>query len=815
MIKQSFNLDWHAGPKQHAFASFSGVAPDIKPVTLPYDAIRDRPRSADSAQGSHTAYYPGGPFEYTKTFDVPAEWHDKAVIVEFEGVYRDAMVYVNGEFAAQRPSGYAGFAIKAEPYLRYGQSNTIAVQARAHEDSRWYTGAGIYRNTHIIVTDPVHVALDGVRITTPDVDAERAVVAVATTVENDSRFTRTVRLDTRIIGAGGTVVANGSAPVTLLPGTSAVSRTRLFVASPALWSPDSPALYEVHTTVTAGDDLLDEDRSCFGIRTLQLDPRHGLRINGTTIDLRGACVHHDNGPLGSAAISRAEERRVEILKAAGFNAIRSSHNPLSRAMLDACDRLGMLVMDELTDIWTEGKSTFDYSLAFPEWWERDLEAMIAKDFNHPSVIMYSIGNEIFEVGTPIGSSWGRRLAEKARSLDDTRFVTNALNGLVAMMDRLGEMMGGGNADQQMDVNTMMASMGEMMRQLSTSNAVTQATEESASVLDIVGFNYAETRYELDAVQFPNRVMVGSETFPNNIDELWRLVRANSHVIGDFTWTGWDYLGEAGIGSVAYTDEPGFVPGLAAPYPYLVASAGDIDITGHRRTVSYYRETVFGLRRAPYIAVHRPQFHGRPTTQSPWSWTDSVSSWSWDVPAGSPTTVDVYSDADEIELLLNGSSIGRAPVGQPKPFIARFEVQYEAGELIAVAYTVGEEQTRTVLLTANDSLRVHAAADRTAIRADDTDLAYIEITLQDADGNLANNRDRPVAVTVDGPGVLAALGTGCPSTEETFHAATRTTYDGRALAIVRPIGAGDITVTVTAEGLEPVTLHLRAGDEEGI
>jgi beta-galactosidase len=815
MIKQSFNLDWLAGPKQSVFESLAGSAPDIKTVTLPYDALRDQPRSADSDQGSHTAYYLGGAFEYTKTFDVPAEWRDKTVILEFEGVYRDAMVYINGEFAAQRPNGYAGFAIKAEPYLRYGQSNTIAVQARAHEDSRWYSGAGIYRNTHIIVTDPVHIALDGVRITTPDVDAERAVVAVATTLENDSRFTRTVRLDTRIIGADGTVVAQGSAPVTLLPGTSAVSRARLFVPSPALWSPDSPALYEAHTTVTEGDALLDEDRSRFGIRTLQLDPEHGLRINSTTIDLRGACVHHDNGPLGAATIARAEERRVEILKAAGFNAIRSSHNPLSRAMLDACDRLGMLVMDELTDIWTKGKTPFDYALAFPEWWERDLEAMIAKDFNHPSVIMYSIGNEIFEVGTPIGSSWGRKLAEKTRAMDDTRFVTNAINGMVAVLDRLGELMGGANAEQQMDVNSMIANLGAIMGQLSASELVTQATEESASVLDVVGFNYAETRYELDAVQFPNRIMVGSETFPGNIDELWRLVRAHPHVIGDFTWTGWDYLGEAGIGRVDYTDEPGFAPGIAAPFPYLLASTGDIDITGHRRTVSYYRETVFGLRRSPYIAVHRPQFHGRPTAQTPWSWTDSVSSWSWDVPAGSPATVDVYSDADEIELLLNGSSIGRAPVGQPKPFIARFEVQYEPGELVAVASTAGAEQARTALRTANDSLRVHVAADRTAIRADDTDLAYIEITLQDADGNLASHRDRPVAVNVEGPGVLAGLGTGQPRTEETFHAATRTTYDGRALAIIRPTDAGDITVTVTADELAPVTLHVRAGDEEGI
>jgi beta-galactosidase len=393
------------------------------------------------------------------------------------------------------------------------------------------------------------VALDGVRITTPDIDPERAIVAVATTVENETRFTRTVRLDTRVVDPHGTVAASGSAPLTLLPNSTAVSRVRLAVRNAQLWSPDSPALYEINTTVADGD-VLDREHNLFGIRRLQLDPEHGLRINGEPVNLRGACVHHDAGALGAAAISRAEVRRVEILKEAGFNAIRSAHNPISRATLQACDRLGVLVMDELTDVWTEAKSPFDYTLSFPEWWERDLEAMVAKDFNHPSVIMYSIGNEIFEVGTPIGSTWGRKLAEKVRSLDDTRFVTNAINGMVAVIDRLGEVLGG-QADEPQDVNTMIATLGDAMNQLSASEPVTEATEESAAMLDVVGFNYGDSRHEPDTLRFPNRVIVGSETFPGHIDELWRLVRANPHVIGDFTWTGWDYLGEAGLGRVDY------------------------------------------------------------------------------------------------------------------------------------------------------------------------------------------------------------------------------------------------------------------------
>ena len=406
-------------------------------MTLPHDAIRDLPRSADSPEGSHTGYFPGGFFEYAKTFDVPAEYRDRTVTFEFEGVYRDATVFINGDFAAQRPNGYTNFYVKADPFLRYGAPNTIRVQARAHRDTRWYTGAGIHRDTKLIVGDLVHVALDGVRITTPDVDAERAVVAVATTVENETRATRTVRVTTRIRDAGGAEVASGSAPVTLLPGAAAVARRAALRAGRrrcGAWTrPPCTPRRRRSPTATARST---RSARRFGIRTLRLDPQHGLRINGEPVLLRGACIHHDNGLLGAAAIARAEERRIEILKAAGFNAIRSAHNPISKATLDACDRLGMLVMDETFDMWTEAKSPFDYSLAFPEWWERDVEAMVAKDFNHPSVILYSIGNEIFETGRPIGSVWGRRLAEKIRSLDDTRFVTNGINHLLSVADRL-------------------------------------------------------------------------------------------------------------------------------------------------------------------------------------------------------------------------------------------------------------------------------------------------------------------------------------------------------------------------------------------
>ena len=675
MIRIPFHDGWTVGPKLGAFEAPTGESA-ARSVTLPHDAIRDLPRAADSSQGVHTGYHPGGSFEYATSLDVPAEWREKSVSLEFEGVYRDAVVYVNGAVAAHEASGYAAFTVALDPFLRFGEPNRITVEARAHKDSRWYSGAGIYRPVHLVVADPVHLVLDATRITTPDIDSERAIAALATTVENTTRHTRTLRVAWSISGPDGAEVVTDSVPVTVLPGTSATARSRLPIPLPSLWSPDSPSLYGVRTTLTdeTGDEL-DTDDATFGIRSLQVDTQHGLRINGVTVKMRGACVHHDNGVLGAATFAAAEDRRVRLLKNAGFNALRSAHNPMSRAMLEACDRHGVLVMDELTDVWTRSKTSFDGAPTFPDRWQQDVAALVAKDHNHPSVVLYSIGNEILELATPLGATWSRRLADEFRSLDSTRFVTNGINGIIANLDRMNDAMAELEAS---DPNTMMADMGEQMALMNASTLATESTEESAAVLDVVGFNYADSRYEMDAELFPHRVIVGSETFPERIDHMWDLVTRLPHVIGDFTWTGWDYLGEAGIGRVDYTDVEGYAPtGTAGPYPYLLAECGDIDITGHRRTISYYREIVFGLRAEPYLAVHRPQHHGRPTATTPWSWDDSVASWSWDVPEGSPIVVDVYADADEVELLLDGASLGVVAVGGEKAFRARFETEYRA------------------------------------------------------------------------------------------------------------------------------------------
>jgi beta-galactosidase len=574
----------------------------------------------------------------------------------------------------------------------------------------------------------------------------------------------------------------------------------MYLADPALWNVDHPSLYTAHSSLGTPDD---EVVTRFGVRTLQVDPRKGLRINAEPVLLRGACIHHDNGPLGAAAIDRAEERRIELLKAAGFNAIRTAHNPASAAMLDACDRLGMLVMDEAFDMWVRGKSLYDYALDFPQWWAADLESMVAKDYNHPSVIMYSIGNEIVEVGTPHGARLARRMAEHLRLLDGTRIITNGVNAALAVLDELPA--DGG-------LNEMMADIGDSMNQLGTGENATRRTAESTSVLDVLGLNYAEGRYAQDRALFPHRVIVGSETFPSRIGTLWPMVRDSPNVIGDFTWTGWDYLGEVGIGATAYAEDAETVHGLEREFPYLTAWTGDIDITGHRRPVSYYREIVFGLRTEPYLAVRRPEHHNHTITmQSPWAWSDSVSSWTWPGFEGHPVTVEVYADADEVTLLLDGTQVASGPVGETKPMLAVLEAVYHPGQLVAVAYRDGGEVGRTSLTTASGDVLVVAEADRSEIRADDGDLAFVSIELRDADGTAVTGADCPVTVEVSGDGVLAGMCSANPKTAERFDSSTWTTFDGRALAVIRPTRVGDITVTITSrsEGAVPAVLQLRS------
>jgi beta-galactosidase len=820
--RKSFNDGWQVREKPDMAAELMGGAAPWRPVRLPHDAMIATTRDPEGTPAA--GYFPGGVWQYQKTFTVPEEHRGRRMMIEFEGVYRSAAVFVNGVLAGQRPYGYSNFSIRLDPLVRYGEDNTVSVEATAHDDSRWYSGAGIYRNVKLVVGHPVHIALDGVRISTPDVDELAALVAVETRVENDAALPATTVVLTELVDDYGIVVARDEAPVTVPPGRSQTLHQRMLVGHPKCWGPESPTLHTCRTILRLGGEEIDRTEERFGIRTLHLDVARGLRINVETVKLRGACLHHDNGVIGSATLERAEERRVEMLKDAGFNALRSAHHPMSKAMLDACDRLGVLVMDEAFDMWTESKSHDDYARWFPQWWRQDIEAMVAKDFNHASVVMYSIGNEIPEAGNAAGAVWGRALAGAIRAMDDTRFVTNCLQPFLACKDDIlagfmpggvttsGDQSGGSDGSDgsdDMGVNTMITAFEEILPRLLQQEVIGTKLAESSSALDVVGYNYTDSRYEMDHDLFPNRVMVGSETHPPRIDELWRLVRDHDHVIGDFTWTGWDYLGEAGIGRIEYEPVPAGGPSFLGEYPWLTAHSGDIDITGFRRPISYYREIVFGLRREPFIAVEPPQHFGKqPTVKSPWS-TSGVASWTWPGHEGSPLRVVVYAEADEVALLVNGTEVGRAPAGEKHRYRAEFDTTYEPGDVVAIAFRGPMELARTVLRTATEPVHLDARVDREVIRADDSDAAFITVELVDAFGTVHPAVDRSVTVDIEGPGELLGFGSGDPCTEETFGGTAHTTYRGRALAVVRPSGPGRISISLRAAGCETRTVVVEA------
>jgi hypothetical protein len=801
MTRTPLNHGWTYRRKANEFAEITGAVQAPTPAPLPHDAQIATPRDPDLSNGSSTGYFEGGTWEYTRTLFAPAEWADKRVFLEFEGVYRSSMIYVNGALAGQWAAGYTGFTVALDDYLEFGADNTIVVEARVHRDSRWYTGAGIHRPVHLIVADPVHVPADGILVVASDISEEFATVVVDAEVVNTSMRRATVRSRVRLLAPDGTVVAESSSPATLASGDETTIRHRMAVSSPSLWSLDAPSLYVAATTLEVDGVPVDEQRVRFGIRDLQVDAQRGLRLNGVETKLRGACIHHDNGVIGAAAIGRAEHRRVELLKAAGFNAIRSSHNPISRAMLDACDELGVLVMDEAFDHWTRGKNDFDYALDFSTWWERDVEAMVRKDRNHPSVFAYSSGNEIPEVASPHGGRMARIIANRIRDLDPTRFVTNAVNGQLAVMHEwiAQAAVDAGNdmsAFEGMGINTMMTQLGEFGNMIGASEIATQRTEEAFAASDIAGMNYSEARYELDRELFPNRVIVGAETFSTQIDRLWALVQNNRHVIGDFTWTGWDYLGEVGIGRTRYADTDD--GGVNANYPWLLAHVGDIDITGRRRPASFYREIVFGLRVAPYIAVGRPENFAREVVSTPWAWSDTVESWSWTGHEGQPVAVEVYSSGDEVELFLDGESLGRQPAGVAHRYRTRFTVVYRPGTLTAVSYTAGAETGRAELRSATGMQRLTAVADRVDLTLTDAELAFVDVALTDDAGTVVLGEDRDITVEVQGPGHLQGFGTANPVDEHTlFTDATHRSFDGRALAVVRPTGAGTIRLTFTA------------------
>ena len=534
-------------------------------VDLPHDwSIEDLPGTnspfdPDAISQVSGGFTVGGTGWYRKTFTLGEEQKNQQVWIQFDGVYMNAECWLNGELLGNHPYGYTSFLFDLNGKIKFGEPNVLAVKVMNEgQNSRWYTGSGIYRHVWLWISNPIGIVHWGTSITTPEVSEKQAVVKIQTSVENITDKEVKVDLMTRIVDSKGGEVASTKSSQTLKAKGNAAFDQSLSVANPLLWSVESPVLYTAINEVYVDLQKVEENVTPFGIRTISFSADKGFQLNGQIIKLKGGCVHHDNGPLGSKAYDRAEERRVELLKAAGYNAIRCAHNPPSPAFLDACDRLGMLVIDEAFDMWRLANNPYDYHLYFDEWWQKDIESMVLRDRNHPCIMMWSIGNEIRGMETPEVIKVARMLAGHIRQIEPTRPITAAVNSLRPQKDPF------------------------------------------FATLNVGGYNYAtggdhqqQSIYAVDHARVSQRVMVGTESYPLEAFGAWMGVMDHDYVTGDFVWTAFDYIGEASIGWRGYWQESNF-------YPWNLAYCGDIDICGWKRPQSYYRDALW--KRKPAFAV---------------------------------------------------------------------------------------------------------------------------------------------------------------------------------------------------------------------
>lgn len=786
MRRDNFNAGWTFYKQGHVDESMT--------IELPHDAMIYEKRDPESPGGSAVGYFLGGVYVYEKTFMVPGEWRDKHVVFEFEGIYKNSKVYLNGTEAGGRPNGYSRFLVQADQLLSYGEENNIRVVADNSQipNSRWYSGSGIYRPVHLLVGNKMHIEPDGVKISTLSYAPARILVETAA---NGGEINIEI-LD------GDKVIAAGSG-----------ASIEFSIENARLWSAETPNLYQCHVTLKENDQVVDEVIEIFGVRFVEWN-NQGLFINGQETLLRGGCIHHDNGILGACAYDEAEERRVRIMKESGFNAIRSSHNPTSKALLDACDRYGMYVIDEFTDMWYIHKTKYDYARDFYDWYLEDLKAMVDQDFNHPSVIMYSIGNEITEPYEERGVKMTEELVEYLHSLDPNRAVTGGINLLIIFMASKGvglfkkeglsdEAIPGKKKKQSATGSTFFNMLISIMSPVTTRIANSDAAEKVASpcldALDIAGYNYTAGRYAREGKKYPNRVIYGSETFHHELAKNWEMVKKYPYIIGDFMWTSWDYLGEASIGAWSYDGSPI----MNKPYPWLLSETGAIDILGNPGAPAKYAAVVWGLEKKPYIGV-RPMNHpGVRPTRGLWRGTNAVDSWSWKNCDGNPAEIEVFVDAHEVELFLNGKSLGRKKI---KAFKALYKTKYVPGTLKAVAFDQsGSKLSENTLTSATGKTSISLKPEETTIQAGK--LLYVNIHLVGENGVVESNDDRKLVVAVEG-GKLLGFGSANPCTIERFDSGSYTTYYGKALAVVQGADAGELTIHVSGQGLEPTEAKIR-------
>lgn len=767
-----FDYDWRfllGDPAGAESPSFDATA--WRTVDLPHDWSIEGKIDPQNPMSGSGGFFPAGVGWYRRTFTVPPAWSVKRVSVEFEGVYMNAAVYINGRELGAHPYGYTTFFHDLTPHLKPGGDNVLAVRVdqSQHRNSRWYAGSGIYRHVWLHATDPLHVAPWGISVTTPQVSAAQAKVSVKTRIANESGKKSDLVLETVLYTRSGAAVGQSKSSAGLDVGASVDVSQEIAVNKPALWTPESPNLYRAVTRVMRDGKPADEVSTPFGIRSIEWSAEKGFLLNGSAVKMNGGCVHHDNGPLGAVAFDRAEERRVQILKEAGFNAIRTSHNPPSPSFLDACDRLGMLVMDEAFDCWSRGKNPFDYNVAFKDWWQRDIDAMVLRDLNHPSVVIWSIGNEIPERGEPLGAQEAKSLADYLRGLDKTRPVTSAVNSVAPWTN----------------------------------------TDGFYTALDIGGYNYNLNNHVADHKRVPSRVMACTESFPRSTFDDWAMVADFPYIVGNFVWTAIDYLGESGLGRATLRDAKDTSrEGYGAPFPCHGADCGDIDMCGTRKAIAHYRNILWDRGEKLYLGVRQPVPEGKQMSVTQWGVFPVYASWTWPGMEGKRVNVEIYSRSEQVRLYLGEALIGEKPTTRAERFIANFSVPYAPGVLKAVAVEGGKPVAETVLRTVGEPAQIRLTADRTSLRADGQDLSFVVVEALDGSGQPHPNADQQVTFALEGAGILAAVGNADMFSEEPYRGNGRKLFHGKALAVIRTSRkAGSIALTANAPGLKPATLKI--------
>lgn len=793
MKRTSLNTNWMRIDSRQRFGP---GAQNAVSVNLPDDFLINKERFANAADGPASGFFPCGEATYIKELPYESEWENKTILLNIDGAGFNTEVSLNDDLLAIHPYGYAPVMVDLTSYINQNKNNTLSIFTQVEEkSSRWYTGGGLFREVSLLVGGPCYLHPWEIFLQTTEVSESSAVIHFEIDITSNLDYAKEIELSISI----------GNEKETLSKTAVANGKTRasgdITIDHPELWSADEPNLYRVAITLKDAKETLDTHEMSFGIRVTTFDSIHGMRVNGNTVKLRGGSCHHDNALIGARSILGAEERKLRKLKEAGFNAVRTAHNPPSELFLELCDKIGLYVLDEFFDVWHRQKNANDYHKYFDEWWQRDIEASVRRDRNHPCVYAWSIGNEINELnGNTDGEYWTETQRNFVLSLDSSRPVSASLNHLCFPK--------GVNRGMMMHNMDMLENFKNPKSPDGTFNGIdywNEATQDCLNKLDIVGYNYMWPRFRRDHELYPKRVIHSTESHTWHTYDNWQAVLENNHVIGDFVWTAADFLGEGGAGRLLWSLKE-TETGLMGPWPYISSGQGDFDLDMNRKPQSFYRSIVWGMDDGLYIFTTSPNKTGKKFYGSGWHWPDVHPTWTFsDADVGRDVRIDVYCNCDEVEFYLNGNKVAKAV---PEKYLAHVILPYEKGSLEAIGYKKGKEIARSSLHTTGYPVAIRLSPEKTILRSDGLDLAYISIEAVDEDGNLTYGCSQLINVSVDGAGELLGLGSGSICTDESY-ADYRKLYHGKALLCIRAgLKPGRITVSVEAGSLKGSIIELK-------